>query len=43
MLRLGSRARVSEVLAHKRGLTIGMIRRLRKGLGLSADVVVGSD
>ena len=40
---LGSRARVSEVLAHKRPLTIAMIRRLRKGLGLSADVLVGRD
>ena len=40
---LGSRARVSEVLAHKRPLTLAMIRRLRKGLGLSADVLLGRD
>jgi HTH-type transcriptional regulator/antitoxin HigA len=37
---LGSRARVSEVLAHKRPLTLGMIRRLREGLGISADALV---
>ncbi len=40
---LGSRSRVSEVLARKRPLTLAMIRRLRKGLGLSADVLVGRD
>lgn len=40
---LGSRARVSEVLARKRPLTLAMIRRLRRGLGLSADVLVGED
>ncbi len=40
---LGSRARVSEVLAGKRSLTLAMVRRLRSGLGLSADVLVGRD
>ena len=40
---LGSRARVSEILARKRPLTLAMIRRLRAGLGLSADVLVGRD
>jgi HTH-type transcriptional regulator/antitoxin HigA len=40
---IGSRARVSEVLARRRPLTLDMIRRLRKGLGLSADVLVGDD
>jgi HTH-type transcriptional regulator/antitoxin HigA len=38
---IGGRARVSEVLTHKRPLTLAMIRRLRKGLGISADVLVG--
>lgn len=38
---LGGRSRVSEILNRKRPLTLGMIRSLRKGLGLSADVLVG--
>lgn len=38
---LGSRARVSEVLARKRPLTLAMIRRLRAALGISADALVG--
>ncbi len=38
---LGSRTRVSEVLNRKRGLSIGMIRRLHKGLGISAEVLIG--
>lgn len=37
---IGSRARVSEVLNGRRGLTLAMIRRLRDGLGISADVLV---
>jgi HTH-type transcriptional regulator/antitoxin HigA len=40
---LGSRARVSEVLSRKRPLTLAMIHRLRQGLGLSADVLLGPD
>lgn len=40
---IGSRARVSEVLNGKRPLTVAMIRRLRKGLGISADVLVGPE
>lgn len=40
---IGSRARVSEVLAGKRSLTLPMIRRLRQGLGISADVLVGGE
>ena len=40
---LGSRARVSEVLSGKRGLSIRMIRALRRDLGLSADVLIGDD
>lgn len=37
---LGSRARVAEVLNRRRALTIDMIRRLHKGLGISADVLI---
>ena len=40
---VGSRARVSEVLAGKRPLTLAMIRRLRKGLGLPADGLIGGE
>lgn len=40
---IGSRARVSEVLNRRRPLTLHMIRRLRAGLGISADVLVGED
>ncbi len=40
---LGSRARVSEVLNRRRPLTLGMIRRLRRALGISADVLIGGD
>jgi HTH-type transcriptional regulator/antitoxin HigA len=39
---IGSRARVSEVLNRKRPLTLGMIRRLNSGLGISADVLIRS-
>jgi HTH-type transcriptional regulator/antitoxin HigA len=37
---IGSRARVSEVLTGKRPLTLEMVRRLKSGLGISADVLV---
>jgi HTH-type transcriptional regulator/antitoxin HigA len=37
---LGSRARVAEILNRKRELSIGMIRRLHAGLGISADVLI---
>jgi HTH-type transcriptional regulator/antitoxin HigA len=37
---IGSRARVSEVLARKRRLTLAMIRRLNKQLGIPADVLL---
>lgn len=37
---IGSRARVAEVLNRKRGLSIGMIRRLHTRLGISADVLI---
>jgi HTH-type transcriptional regulator/antitoxin HigA len=40
---LGSRARVSEILNRKRPLTLAMIRRLRRALGISADVLIGGD
>jgi len=40
---IGGRARVSEVLNRRRPLTLAMIRRLRAGLGLSADVLVGKE
>jgi HTH-type transcriptional regulator/antitoxin HigA len=38
---IGSRARVSEVLNHRRPLTVAMIVRLREKLGISADVLIG--
>lgn len=37
---LGSRSKVSEVLARKRPLTLSMIRALHKGLGVPADVLL---
>ena len=37
---LGSRSRVSEVLARKRGLSIRMIRALHAGLGIPLEVLV---
>ena len=37
---IGTRTRVAEVLNRKRGLSIGMIRRLHKHLGISADVLI---
>ncbi len=37
---LGSRSRVSEVLAGKRPLSLAMIRALRDGLGIPADVLI---
>jgi HTH-type transcriptional regulator / antitoxin HigA len=39
---IGSRARVSEVLNRKRSLTLEMVRRLKSGLGISADALIGS-
>ena len=40
---IGSRARVSEILNGRRPLTLPMIRRLRDGLGISADVLIGHE
>jgi HTH-type transcriptional regulator / antitoxin HigA len=37
---IGTRTRVSEVLNRKRGLSIGMIRRLHERLGISAEVLI---
>jgi HTH-type transcriptional regulator / antitoxin HigA len=37
---LGSKERVSEVLNHKRGLSLTMIRRLHEGLGIPADLLI---
>ena len=37
---IGTRTRVAEVLSRKRALSIGMIRRLHEGLGISADVLI---
>jgi HTH-type transcriptional regulator / antitoxin HigA len=37
---LGSRARVAEVLNRKRPLSIKMIRKLRAGLGISAEILI---
>ncbi|MFC5499197.1 type II toxin-antitoxin system HigA family antitoxin [Caenimonas terrae] len=38
---IGKSNRVYEVLNRKRPLTLAMIRRLRQGLGIPADVLVG--
>ena len=37
---MGSRSRVSEVLAGKRRLTLNMIRALESGLGIPAEVLI---
>jgi HTH-type transcriptional regulator/antitoxin HigA len=37
---IGSRARISEVLDRKRGLSIAMIRRLNAKLGIPADILI---
>lgn len=37
---IGSRARISEVLNRKRPLTLGMIRSIKQGLGISADLLI---
>ena len=37
---IGKSNRVYEVLSHKRPLTLAMIRRLHKGLGIPADVLI---
>jgi len=40
---IGSRARVAEVLNHKRSSTLPMIRRLHGGLGIPAEVLIRED
>ena len=37
---LGSRSRASEILSGKRKLSLGMIRKLREGLGIPAEVLI---
>jgi len=37
---IGTRTRVAEVLNRRRNLSIGMIRRLHKKLGISAEVLI---
>ena len=37
---IGTRTRVAEVLNRKRNLSIEMIRRLHRGLGISAEVLI---
>jgi len=37
---IGNRARISEILNRKRPLTIGMIRKLHSGLGISAEILI---
>lgn len=37
---IGSRARVTEILNRRRGLSIEMIRRLHEGLGIPAEVLI---
>ena len=39
---IGSRARVSEVMTGKRPLTLEMVRRVKGGLGISADLLITS-
>ena len=39
---IGSASKVSEVLSRKRPLSLAMIRRLHKGLGIPADVLIGA-
>jgi HTH-type transcriptional regulator/antitoxin HigA len=37
---IGTRIRIAEVLNGKRGLSVGMIRRLHERLGISAEVLI---
>lgn len=37
---IGTRTRVSEILNRRRNLSIGMIRRLHKALGISPEVLI---
>jgi HTH-type transcriptional regulator / antitoxin HigA len=37
---IGTRTRIAEVLSRKRGLSIGMIRRLHDKLGIPAEILI---
>jgi HTH-type transcriptional regulator/antitoxin HigA len=37
---IGTRTRIAEVLNRKRGLSVGMIRRLHERLGISVEVLI---
>jgi HTH-type transcriptional regulator/antitoxin HigA len=37
---IGTRTRIAEILNQKRGLSMGMIRRLHERLGISAEVLI---
>lgn len=39
---IGTRTRIAEVLNRKRGLSIGMIRRLHERLGIPAEILIRS-
>ena len=39
---LGNKARVSDILNRRRSLSLSMIRRLSAGLGIPADLLIGS-
>ena len=39
---LGSPSKVSEVLSGKRPLSLTMMRKLHKGLGIPADILLGA-
>jgi HTH-type transcriptional regulator/antitoxin HigA len=39
---IGSRARVAEILNRKRALSLEMIRRLHKGLGIPVEILIQS-
>ena len=39
---LGSRARVSEILNHRRQLSLSMIRKLHEGLRIPAEALIGA-
>ncbi len=40
---LGDKSRVSDVLNRRRGLSLAMIRRLSRGLGVPADLLIGPE
>jgi HTH-type transcriptional regulator/antitoxin HigA len=39
---IGTSGRVSEILNHKRPLTLNMIRKLNRGLGIPAEALINS-